>query len=168
MKTALDLDNSQLNAAELAFMSKVRKHGWVSTHVFDPDRQIPDFTYSTGFYAHTGFPEIIVFSLPEAVSRDILWDIYRDSRAGNAPMPLTKTAGIFGNQPAVFLPVKQAAYTKYLGFSRWFYDDNDFPCLQLVWPDREGLFPWENGFDVSFAEDQPDLTEVGWSELTIE
>jgi hypothetical protein len=34
--------------------------------------------------------------------------------------------------------------------------------LQIVWPDHEGLFPWQQGFDQTFADDQPDLTENGW------
>ena len=168
MRTALDLESSQLDADEQVFVSKVREHGWFGTRVFDPDKESPDFSYSTGFYARTGFPEIIVFSLPKDVSHNILWDIYRDFEAGNAPLPQRKITGFLGDFEAVFLPVHKDAYSEHLGWNQWFYRGNDFPCFQLVWPDREGLFPWEDGFDLSLAEDQPDLTEVGWNTLTIE
>ena len=150
------------------FVSKVREHGWFGTRVFDPDQESPDFSYSTGSYARTGFPEIIVFSLPKQVSHKILWDIYRDLEAGNAPLPQKKISGVFGEHEAVFLPLHKDTYSEHLSWNQWFYRGNDFPCFQLVWPDREGLFPWENGFDLSFAEDQPDLTEVGWNTLIIE
>jgi uncharacterized protein DUF4262 len=30
-----------------------------------------------------------------------------------------------------------------------------FPCLQLVWPDSDGRFPWQAGFDASLKKYQP-------------
>jgi hypothetical protein len=73
-----------------------------------------------------------------------------------------KTPGIFGNADAVFLPVAKSAYAEHLGWSRWFYRGDNFECLQLVWPDREGKFPWEKGFDNDLATSQTDLTGGGW------
>jgi hypothetical protein len=49
-----------------------------------------------------------------------------------------------------------------LGWSRWFYGGDAFPCLQIVWSDRDGRFPWQSGFDPALAGLQPDLTENGW------
>lgn len=37
----------------------------------------------------------------------------------------------------------------------------------LVWPDRSGFFPWEPNLDSAFASEQPDLTIVSWTGLTI-
>ena len=167
MITALDLPESDLDASERGFLSVIREHGWFNTRVFDPEQKEPDFSYSTGFFSSTGFPEIIVFSLPKQVSHDILWDIYRDISEGNAPAKATKISGVFGHHEAVLLPVSIAAYEEHLGWSRWFYQGSDFPCLQLIWPDREGRFPWDAGFDPEFAEKQPDLTEEGWDQLII-
>ena len=167
MKTALELQEAEIDPADRDFLAHIRKHGWFGTRVFDPDKQEPDFTYSTGFFHGLGHPEIIVFSLPQQVSHDILWNIYRDIREGNAPKPETRLSGIFGNHQAVLLPVSRDFYAEYLGSSRWFYCGDDFPCLQLVWPDRAGLFPWQPDFDPAFASDQPDLTGDWWTSLTI-
>lgn len=167
MKTALDLDISELNPADRDFLSQLREHGWFGTRVFDPEKEEPDFTYSTGFFQGLGHPEVIIFSLPQKLSHDILWDIYRDIREGKIPKPGARISGIFGNHQAVFLPVSRDFYADHLGWSRWFYRGDDFPCLQLVWPDPEGMFPWESHFDPEFAGDQPDLTDDGWSGLTI-
>jgi hypothetical protein len=166
--TALDLPDSDLNASEREFVSVIREHGWFNTRVFDPEQKEPDFSYSTGFFSSVRFPEIIVFSLPKQVSHDILWDVYRATMDGNAPPKAAKVSGIFGNHQAVLLPVSETAYEEHLGWSRWFYQGHDFPCLQLIWPDREGCFPWEAGFDPQFADKQPDLTEGGWSQFVIE
>lgn len=34
----------------------------------------------------------------------------------------------------------------------------------LIWPDRDGLFPWETGFAGGEESVQPDLSERGWRE----
>lgn len=59
--------------------------------------------------------------------------------------------------------VAKRHFANFLGWSRWFYGGDEFPCLQLVWPDRSGLFPWEPDFDPEFGGDQPDPTEQGWT-----
>ena len=69
---------------------------------------------------------------------------------------------MFANLPAYLFPVAKAYYAEHFGWNRWFYAGDDFPCLQLIWPDRNGVFPWEKGFDETFREDQPDLSEHGW------
>ena len=167
MKTALDLDESELDPAERNFLSQIREHGWFGTRVFDPEKQEPEFTYTTGFFHGLSHPEIIVFSLPKQSSQDILWDIYRDISEGRVPKPGAKLSGKFGNHQAVFLPASRHFYAEHLGWSKWFYRGYDFPCLQLIWPDRAGIFPWEPNFDPGFASDQPDLSDGNWGGLTI-
>ena len=41
--------------------------------------------------------------------------------------------------------------------TNWFYEGEDVPVLQLVYPDLEGHFPHEDGFDRRF--EQPMLSE---------
>jgi hypothetical protein len=168
MPTALEFEDSDLDPRERKFLTEIRKYGWFNTRVFDPDQIEPDFSYSTGIFESVGFPEIIVFSLPKQVSHDILWDIYRDLADGKSFASRTKIPGIFGNHDAVLMPVAKSKYGEHLGWSQWFYRGDDFPCLQLIWPDREGLFPWEAYFDQSFVDDQPDLSGIGWGNLKIE
>jgi hypothetical protein len=33
----------------------------------------------------------------------------------------------------------------------------------VVWPDEAGVFPWEDGFDSEYADEQIDFTERGWA-----
>jgi hypothetical protein len=42
---------------------------------------------------------------------------------------------------------------------------NDFPPVQMVWPDREGRFPWDSEFDAGFKDNQPDLSVLGWDRV---
>ncbi len=161
MRTALDAPADALDHSEQVFVAKVREHGFFRTEVFGDDKG-PGFSYSTGFWVAAGQPELIMFGMKGEIAHDVFWDVFRDAKT-NVPLPLgRKTDQIFANLPAYAFPIAERFYAEHLVWSRWFYGGNDFPCLQIVWPDRESVFPWEPGFDPAFADDQPDLTEHGW------
>jgi hypothetical protein len=161
MRTALDAPIDALDQGERSFVAKVREHGWVRTNILG-DAEGPGFAFTTGFWANTGQPELIIFSTKSDIARDVLWHLFRSAKAGLSLPSGTITDAVFANLPAYAFPVAKRHYADYLGWSRWFYGGNEFPCLQIVWPDRESAFPWENSFDREFEGDQPDLTEHGW------
>ncbi len=163
MKTGLDTPFDQLNDHEQNIVTAIKKHGWFNTRVFDHEGKLPDFSYSTGFCSSLDFPEIIVFSLPKDTTHSILWDVYRDVASGKKLLVGVATPDIFGNANAFLLPVAKRHYDEHLGSSQWFYRGDEFPCLQLIWPDPNGYFPWEPEIGENFKDSQPDLTEHGWS-----
>lgn len=161
MQTALDAPPEALDPGEEEFVGKVREYGFFRTSVLGDDRG-PGFSFTTGFWVSTGQPELIMFSVKHEIAHDVFWDLFRDAKS-NKPIPLgKKTDQLFANLPAYAFPVAKRFYADHLGWSRWFYRGDEFPCIQIVWPDREGVFPWEPGFDPEFAGDQPDLTDKGW------
>jgi hypothetical protein len=162
MHTALDAPPERLDADEKKFVAAIREHGWFRTQV-SADDEGPGFSYTTGLCINAGHPELILFGLKGDIARDVLWDLFREAQAGFRLPSSTRTDRAFGNLPAYAFPVAKRHYPEYLGWSRWFYGGDDFGCLQLVWPDRAGLFPWEAGFDAALGDDQPDLSEAGWT-----
>lgn len=158
--TALDVDPSAFNAHEQKIVANVREHGWFCTSVFAEEDQ-PGFSYSTGFWVSAQMAEVIVFGLGKT-AHSVLWDMFRDGKSGIKHPVSVRTDQIFAGFPAYLFPVSKKYYREYPLSSRWFYGDEKFPCLQLVWPDPKGVFPWEHGFDEKFRADQPDLTEHGW------
>ncbi|MET0377655.1 MAG: DUF4262 domain-containing protein, partial [Spongiibacteraceae bacterium] len=38
---------------------------------------------------------------------------------------------------------------------RWYYQGNDFPLHQIVWPSQTGLFPWHPEASAAFRKAQP-------------
>jgi hypothetical protein len=161
MLTALDAPPDALDESERAFVAKVKEHGWFRRNVFG-DNEGPGYSFTTGFWVNAHQPELIIFSTKSEIAHDVLWDLYRDAKSGRA-LPIGKrTDAVFANLPAYVFPVAKMHYHDLLGWSRWFYGGDDFPCLQIVWPDRAGTFPWEPKFDAKFRSDQPDITERGW------
>jgi len=161
MPTALDTDPRKLDEHEQEFVADVREHGWFNTGVLAED-DLPGFSYTTGFWLSARLPEAIIFSTKNAVAHDLFWDMYRQGKAGMTYPVSVRTDLVFANLPAYLFPVAKKHYHEHLGWSRWFYGGDDFPCLQIVWPDPKGVFPWEQGFDERFRQDQTDLTEDGW------
>jgi hypothetical protein len=163
MRTALDAPASMLDEHETKFVASIRQHGWFQTSVLADEK--PGFCYTTGFWLRFNFPELITFCLRDDTANDTFWGMYRDLENGQGFSIGERLQSIFQNLPAVLLPVPEWQFSDYLGWSRWFYGGDQFHCLQLVWPDRNGRFPWQVGFLSEMIGDQPDLTEANWSGL---
>lgn len=161
MQTALDVPTQTLDESERNFVGKIREHGWYRTEILADDEG-PGFSFTTGFWVSAGHPELMMFSVNGEIAHDMFWDLFREVKAG-MPLPIgQRTDRVFASLPAYVFPVAKRFYADHLGWSHWFYRGDDFPCLQILWPDRRGIFPWEAGFDPALAKDQPDLTEHGW------
>ncbi|SCB37845.1 protein of unknown function [Bradyrhizobium shewense] len=161
MFTALDAPPDRLDKHEQNFVEKVRNHGWFGTHVF-PDGEGPGFAYTTGFWLKFRFPEMIVFSMGQQTAQDTFWTIYHELDAGRRPPVGEPTDALFQNGAAMLLPVALQHYRSHLGWSRWFYGNDEFECLQVVYPDRDGHFPWAAEASAEARAAQPDLTEGNW------
>ncbi|MFE0755350.1 DUF4262 domain-containing protein [Inquilinus sp. NPDC058860] len=161
MATALDAPVDALDPQERRFVAIMREHGWHHTGVFEEDEN-PEFSYSTGFWLTLRHPEIIAFSLSQDVAGRVLWDLYRDLQKGRVLPVGVRLSDVFANTDAYLMPVDKQHYAEHVGWSRWFYGNDDFPCLQLVWPDKRGAFPWEAGRYEPPPALQPDLSPAGW------
>jgi hypothetical protein len=167
MFTALDADPAMLDPHEQNVVANIRQHGWFA-HNVGSNGEGPDFSFTTGFWLKFGLPEVIVFAMRPQVAHDTFWHMYREMEAGRRFPVGTETREIFENVPAVLLPVAKRHYRDHLGWSRWFYGNDDFECLQLLYPDRGGNFPWGEGASRSFRAAQPDLTEGDWFGLRVQ
>jgi len=158
----LDDPDDQLDQAERNFVDGIRQHGWMQTNALDEDDK-PGFAFTTGFAVSIGHPELIIFKIDKKVANDVFWVLYRCAQNGKPVPRACRTRGVFPTDDAYVFPVARRHYANYLGWSRWFYRGDDFECLQVVWPDEAGVFPWEAGFDIKYAGHQIDLTEHGWA-----
>jgi hypothetical protein len=60
-----------------------------------------------------------------------------------------------GDYDVRFLTVDKGWYKDYFGYGYWFNGSWDFPALQIVWPDKQARFPWQEGFNPNWKWGQP-------------
>ncbi len=165
---ALDGPDDGFNDYEQKLVANVREHGWQGTSVFATDgdeeeeEAAPGFCYSIGFWRTASIPEILILGLPVDVGHSVLARIHEMAGEGFIPPVGVAVPDVMVGYDCIFFPVAPAAYADYPLSANWFYGNRDYPCLQLVWPDLAGLFPWQAGFNERFRDDQPDLSPQGW------
>lgn len=141
---------------------QVKQQQWHA--LFVPTQQgKPGYGFTVGHYLYHQRPEIIIVGAPEKIAKALLDKVAAHNKGDLAQLQTHKLYRQFINGlDAVFVPVMLEHYNQYLGFNNWFYDSlsHAYPVWQLVWPDPQGKFPWQQGYDVRFANLQPVLGPV--------
>lgn len=124
----------------------------------------PTFAYSIGLYLNHLHPEIMVFGLSESQAKGTINRVCQLVSDGAVFGDGAVTEEVLESFPVSFLSVPKDQYRDHLGFALWFYRSlrpSASPCLQLVWPDKKGSFPWQEGFDPTLVSLQPLLRKAG-------
>jgi hypothetical protein len=135
----------------------VAAHGWAVQGVFaDPAAGEPTFSYTVGLYRTHKHPELVVFGVSPEVAKTILNRVaFRFAKEGEPIVPGVRYDEILEGFPVVFVTAGQDGVDSHLYAYEWFYKGQTPPVLQMVWPDTDGRFPWEDGFDRRFDAAQP-------------
>ena len=142
-------------------ISDVKTYGWHVLRVF-ADQGGPDFAYSVGLFLNYGHPEVIIIGLDADVAHKIINTIGEGCAQGEAFHAGRRTDRLLKGYDACFVDVAFNHYSDYFGYAIWFYSSSDqpFPAVQMVWPDRGGRLPWEEGYDAAFSSVQPVLAHL--------
>lgn len=132
-------------------LSDVARYGWHVPHIF-ADESGPGYSFSVGFYLKFGHPEILVMGLSQPVATQFINLIGGHLSTGRVFRPRERTNDLAQGFECSFIPIAIEHYQYYLGYNIWFYRSlkQPFPALQLVWPDKQGRFPWESDYDQRF------------------
>lgn len=133
----------------------VETHGWMVQGVMGSN-EMPSFSYTVGLHSSYGHPEILLFGLNVQTAQQILNDVGGRVREGEVFTHGQQDAKLFAGFPALFGEVPAHEAERWLRVAHALAE-GPVPTLQAVWPDPQGRFPWESGFDVQFAEAQPVL-----------
>jgi len=111
----------------------------------------PGWSYTVGVFDTSGQPEIITVSLPPETAHFALNRAAELSRGG---INLTngRHRDFIGEVECEFRPVDPKWVKHLMGWALWYYEGDDFPVVQAVYPDRKNRFPEDEGFDKSFGQ----------------
>lgn len=141
-------------AAEKRISSDVEKYGFHIAQV-SGDGYSPSFSYTIGLSKTYGYPELICFSLNPDLLHSVLWS---GKELLDAQSVLDQTIGypnFIGDYDVRFLTVDKHWYPYYFGYGIWFNQGPNFPAYQIVWPDKQARYPWEEDFNPAWKAGQP-------------
>lgn len=153
---------------EKDIVRNVAEHGWfcvcVGVPASDPSNK-PSFAYSVGFWETLRKPELIVFGLPLKLMHSMLWEAFRQLKAGTAQMnDGERWSNLIDGFECISRPVHQSQIRRETFNSALWYrrhqagGSDDLSAFQLFWPGKvNGRFPWEADSSESVRELQPQL-----------
>jgi hypothetical protein len=117
----------------------VRKTGWSVAMIAGE----VEFAYTIGVWHTFRRPEVVMFGLDGEGMAHWLNACVRRGRDHGWPAEGEEFPGVLDGFPVQLRPV-HASWDDALFGSAWrFYQGVTVPVVQLVWPDRNGLWPWQ-------------------------
>jgi hypothetical protein len=139
------MTNEQIKNYHDKVVDNIKKYGYHSTFVFAD--KTPSFCYSTGIYKSFGLPEIFISSLPQNLSHGLI-ENYVNKFKNTDSVPLdTRIDDLTDRFPIYLIEVQTDKLTDFVLSSIRFYKDEDYKYVQLIYPDTEGHFPNDKGYD---------------------
>lgn len=119
------------------------------------DGDAPPFCYSIGIGKSLGMPELIVIGIKPALATSMINACYRQMATGVPFTPGARVADLIEGFDCEIGDVAPAHYRRYMGWALWLYEGSSFRALQIIYPDMEGVFPWEPQAHQDFRDWQP-------------
>ncbi|MBL8729510.1 MAG: DUF4262 domain-containing protein [Planctomycetes bacterium] len=149
-----------LSPAERQLLDDVDGAGLHVVHV--PARgAVPACSFSVGLWESFQQPEVLVLGLPHEVAGELIEVVADEADAGQRFLDGTRHEGLLEDYPVRFVEVPKSRYAEFLAAASWAYEGADFPAVQLVWPDKQGRWPWDPEARAGFAASQPVLGRAG-------
>ncbi|MCC9601264.1 DUF4262 domain-containing protein [Stieleria sp. JC731] len=144
-------------------LRNIESHGWHLVGISE-DESGPAYVFTVGLFHTFGHPEICILGLNDTdLMGQIVNTVAELINDGHQFDDWRSSDEVLDEYVCVFRKVGDEHYREYFGYGRWFYEGDDFPMLQCVWPDRNGYFPWEDGFESQLLQSQPVLaTQSSW------
>ena len=143
-----------LTASEAKVLADVIEYGVHVVHVLE-DESGPGFSYTVGLWHSFGQPEVLVFGLGDEIAHELLNLVADEASDGDKCTHGTRHEGLLEGYPVQFLGIESSEHARYLGLAQWAYEGEEFPVVQLVYPDRMGRWPWDPATKKGFRECQP-------------
>ena len=143
----------------------VKSHGCFIVSVVPDEGEVHSipWSYSIGFTKTLGRPEVVLCGLPRDTAHETINLLFAMCRNGLTLEDGQIIDGLFGNGFAVVSRIVdeswliQSQFASALWFHRTQMDQPLQNVVQLIWPDAEGLFPWDDDCAEWVRNDQPEM-----------
>jgi hypothetical protein len=109
------------------------------------------WSYTVGVFDTCSKPEIITVGLQPDTAHFALNEAAKLLRAG-VDLTTGRHRDLIGQVDCEFRPVDRKWVEQLMGWALWYYDGDDFPVVQAVYPDLLNRFPEDEEFDKSFEQ----------------
>ncbi len=141
---------------EQKVLDDIEKYGWHCVSILAEGEDGP-YAFTVGLQKIYAHPELIIFGLRSETAHQIL-NLAVETIQQGQPLDLhAPTDALLHNYECLFVPVPASEFHEHVGFCRWYYEGDNFSLYQIVWPTREGNFPWHPDASESFRSNQPVL-----------
>ena len=144
---------------ERKVLADIAKFGWHSLNIF-ADKDQPEYTFTIGLYETWKYPELLVMGLKPSIAHQILNIVATALGAGKRFDLSALNDDLLDGFACCFVQMPKRSYQEFVGFARWYYEGNGFPLYQIVWPSKEGHFPWNPLATENYRKLQPVLGEA--------
>ncbi|MGW1768255.1 DUF4262 domain-containing protein [Streptomyces sp. NPDC002073] len=136
-------DISELDSRTQSTVDVIDRHGWQVSMV-PADDEGPGWAYTVGLWHRLRMPEVAMFGLDIPLMQAVLNDLGRQAVEGQ-PLEAGQERHDVASVPVVLRAVDYRWYRAFFGTAIGYYRKPPFPVLQVVWPNRDGVFPWQPG-----------------------
>jgi hypothetical protein len=115
------------------------------------------WTYSIGFWQQYRHPEVIIIGLGSKTAAGMINEMnWRIRDQGESFRDGTSSSDLLSGDYMCYLQsVEPANYNDFVTGNSWFYGDDTFPLVQVIWPDMDRTYPWQENADPDFVSCQP-------------
>lgn len=143
---------------DVKLLADIEQYGWAVQVVMETEGE-PAFAYTIGLVRNFDHPELIIVGLKYESMFGILDVCGVDVRNGRRFEDGKVYDDCLEGYAAIFRSVPKFEYRNYIGYACWFDGSWDIPVLQLIYPDKEGRWPWDEGVTPGFLWQQPVLAD---------
>jgi hypothetical protein len=147
-----------MDQSEQKALSDIKEFGCHILHVMEEDDN-PSFSYSIGIQKISNHPEIIITGLKFEIAHSIINEYNNKVKSGENFITDKFYNDFLENFDVTFKPVNKKYFKEYFGWARWLYDGNNFKALQLIYPNVNGIWPWDENASSEFKWLIPTLYE---------
>ena len=123
----------------------------------DESRQHPPYTYTIGFESSYGHPEVLIVGLQPVAARGLM-SMMAEHLVAGGELPVGVFAGLLDNGlRSALLPLDLSVHSAAFPGAATFHGERPWRVEQFVWPDKQGLLPWEDGYEERLRLAQPVL-----------